>query len=258
MSPFPDQIAHTLELLRAQIQQAVTHEQRQDQLTGLQNDLALMERLGELVGTGQDFWAAFVEIDKFKTINDVFGYENADILLRSVADEIARDIGMSPLGFKAYRAHGDEFYLVGEAAAEVTPNLQSGLYDLCTRVRNVRVEVAGAQPMQCTVSVGWLHSVLARSTSPSGGLTPRYIKVLLERAVSVAKRKGRDRVEQFSQEMNKLAVVTSRGGCHQCQSSFSVDVPADDGRSDDLYCPNCGQRATRPPRPGEVPSPSKV
>ena len=82
-------IQRAFEELNQLIIDRVKLEQRRDQLTGLQNDLALEEALGQHLLEGKDLWVAFVEIDRMKSINDRVGYQNADELIKSVAQLLA-------------------------------------------------------------------------------------------------------------------------------------------------------------------------
>lgn len=49
---------------------------------------------------------------RFKEINDIFGYTNADTLLKRIAEQLTTS-SFFPHGVAAFRAHGDEFYLAG-------------------------------------------------------------------------------------------------------------------------------------------------
>ena len=82
-----------------------------DRLTGLANRRLLEDRLGQLLRLalrgGSKFAVLFVDLDRFKPVNDTFGHEAGDWLLRQVADRmrscvrgtdtVARTGGMSLL-----------------------------------------------------------------------------------------------------------------------------------------------------------------
>ena len=55
---------------------------------------------------------AFLQVDNFKTIDDVFEYEKADALLRKLADVLLTSFGTFTDAV-AFRAHGDEINLLG-------------------------------------------------------------------------------------------------------------------------------------------------
>lgn len=64
-----ESIDKTIEELRALIEQAVRDEQLRHPLTGLPNASALEEHVQRAIDGDHPFWLAFVEIDRFKTIN---------------------------------------------------------------------------------------------------------------------------------------------------------------------------------------------
>jgi len=63
--------------LKDLIEMRVRREQRVDQLNGLPNNVALDARVHEVITVGCPYWIAFVEVDRFKSINDQFGYSAA-------------------------------------------------------------------------------------------------------------------------------------------------------------------------------------
>jgi len=100
--------------LRTLIEQAVRDEQLRHWLTGLPNASALQEHIQRAIRDDEPFWLAFIEIDKFKSINDQFGHERANVLLLEVAQSLEQT---APRFFAnqaiAFHAHGDEFYVLG-------------------------------------------------------------------------------------------------------------------------------------------------
>ncbi len=84
-----------------------------DALTGLPNRAQLMEQVPRLIaraaGRGDMLGVLFVDLDRFKTINDAMGHSVGDILLKGVAGRIAE--ALRPLD-QVYRQGGDEFIAV--------------------------------------------------------------------------------------------------------------------------------------------------
>lgn len=253
MTPTKQEIEATINRLRALIEQAVRDEQLRHQLTGLPNGSALEERLQSAIEQGQRFWLAFVEIDRFKSINDRFGYDLADGLLREVARSLERDAPSFFAGqARAFHAHGDEFYLLGHhAPLEFDPDAIGGKLDsLRAGISQITLPAGTeARPMTCTVSIGW--------TENHGGRLRDYFGYV-EAAVAFAKRQGRNRVARYDPSMTKLPTVSSRADCAACQAAFSFDVAAARVGSEDLYCPNCGERGARPATAGFPPSPVDI
>ncbi|MBN8284361.1 GGDEF domain-containing phosphodiesterase [Zoogloea sp.] len=84
-----------------------------DSLTGLPNRSQLMEQVPRLIsraaGRGDMLGVLFIDLDRFKTINDAMGHSVGDMMLKSVARRIAE--ALRPLD-QVYRQGGDEFIAV--------------------------------------------------------------------------------------------------------------------------------------------------
>jgi len=242
-----DPIEAALAQLHAAVREQLRGEQLTDRLTGLANNEALSEWLQEKVESGEDFWIAFVEVDRFKNVNDEFGYESANEFLRRLAFRLsAASRDYFAAGALAFRAHGDEFYLAGPvnttsfAEAELSAKLEHVRSDIA----QIQVPVEKAsRPMRCTVSIGWLTSADSRATSD--GCTQPAVRRQLEIAVSEAKHE-RDRVVRFTPEMHKPSQRDARGDCSACRAKFTVTIPRGREREGALFCPNCGEPIERP------------
>lgn len=96
--------ARTLELMRLA---------RQDSLTGLASRPLFLEKLQhcltEVVGRRGEVAVLFIDLDRFKLINDTLGHSSGDHLLIEVGRRIARGLRTSDV---AARLGGDEFAVV--------------------------------------------------------------------------------------------------------------------------------------------------
>lgn len=102
-----DEMAISLERMERQLRQAALH----DPLTGLPNRALLMERVRQAIdrtrrGQQATFAVLFIDLDRFKLVNDSAGHTVGDELLVAVAGRIRHDIRPSDL---AARLGGDEF-----------------------------------------------------------------------------------------------------------------------------------------------------
>jgi len=144
---------------RAELAHSATH----DALTGLPNRTAITEHLAYLLTeSGQDpqLTVAFVDLDRFKPVNDLFGHDAGDELLVAVASRLE---GSLRKGDVVGRFGGDEFVVV--AAAE---NMTQAHY------LAERLESSLASPYRLTCGVVQIYAsvgvALADGTSTTANL----------------------------------------------------------------------------------------
>lgn len=93
----------------AEIEYQATH----DSLTGLANRNLLRERLNDAIAGARrrnsSFWVAFLDLDRFKFVNDTLGHEAGDTLLKVVAGRLLACVRETDT---VARLGGDEFVLV--------------------------------------------------------------------------------------------------------------------------------------------------
>lgn len=248
-TPFEDgdrQIQEALKALEALIRERVRIEQQHCPLTHLPNLLALKQTLNEFVAsTDTAFWAAFLEIDKFKSVNDRFGHENANALLVAIAEMMhtMRSVFGSPT--QAFRAHGDEFYFAGELLGASEDDVRRSLVLVQEAIAGIRKTVKTYGTMQCTVSIGWLTS--EDLLAIGGPITDRTILDALEHANQKAKRTRRGSIERYSGKETEGDWISERADCAKCGCRFSLDVEAAKHLGGaPLRCPNCGAEVARP------------
>lgn len=102
---------------RKQTQERVSFLAHHDVLTGLPNRDVLQARLGQCIEEGRPCAIIWVDLDRFKQMNDVHGHAMGDRILRTVADKLKFEL---PAGTVVARFGGDEFVVLYE-------NLQDSL-----------------------------------------------------------------------------------------------------------------------------------
>ncbi len=113
----------------SEINTHITDLSLRDDLTGLLNRRAIEEVLGRLEGVfikeGREYAVVMLDIDKFKSINDLFGHNLGDSVLKSMAASIQKSIRSEDC---AFRLGGDEFLLA-------LPNVnKEAAYQICGRI----------------------------------------------------------------------------------------------------------------------------
>ncbi|WP_052712083.1 putative bifunctional diguanylate cyclase/phosphodiesterase [Domibacillus indicus] len=81
-----------------------------DSLTGLPNRASLFADLKKCIEAGRETSLFILDLDRFKAVNDSFGHQAGDVLLRQVADRL--NAAVAGPDCRVYRYGGDEF-LVG-------------------------------------------------------------------------------------------------------------------------------------------------
>ena len=108
-----------------------------DALTGIRNRLALRHDFNNYIG--RDLHVVMLDVDNFKEINDQYGHEQGDHILRVTGRNLADQFGQE----HCYRYGGDEFLIIllnaGETALrgqikavfELSPPLDKSRPDVC-------------------------------------------------------------------------------------------------------------------------------
>jgi diguanylate cyclase (GGDEF)-like protein len=104
--------ARSRQIALARLTEEIAHLARHDPLTGLANRRLLREQMERtLAGVREDAQAAvlYLDLDRFKQVNDSLGHPLGDALLQQVAERLRRTVGASDT---VARLGGDEFAIV--------------------------------------------------------------------------------------------------------------------------------------------------
>ncbi len=131
----------------------LAHQATHDPLTGLPNRTLVLDRAKQLIARQTrhpELTAAlFIDIDRFKEINDTMGHAAGDGLLRTVAERLRATIrGEDTVG----RMSGDEFVVLFEANPDEPAEALADR--LNTVLREPILLALGATPVQVTASIG--------------------------------------------------------------------------------------------------------
>lgn len=179
----------------------VSRESNEDPLTGLSNrrhlELRLNDYLAALRGSGEEFAVVFVDLDRFKSVNDTLGHEAGDALLVSVAETLRR---LSQKDDTVARLGGDEFVVIrqlGTSALDI-----SGLADAIILELGKKFSFEG-RSISRSASVG--VAIATKMTE-----SPEQIMVDADAALYHAKASGRARWSYFTSEMHADANATKQ------------------------------------------------
>jgi len=152
-----------------------------DPLTGLLNRTALGRRFQELEEqarlTGETVSLLLCDIDRFKLVNDTYGHDRGDAVLRAFAYELRKQLRSFEL---LYRLGGEEFLLVLPGAE--APQAREIADRLCETLRTCR-----PGDLHVTVSIGV-------ATASGAGVAFESLFKAADQALYTAKARGRDRV----------------------------------------------------------------
>jgi diguanylate cyclase (GGDEF)-like protein len=174
--------------------EAVTSRQiiQHDELTGLWNRQHIYEAYSESMREdGARCALAFIDMDNFKYINDIFGHQEGDALLRRFA-AILR--GLEDTGVVPARIGGDEFLIL--LPGHNTPGTVQDLSDYIFEKSSKQV-LPSSEPGAVTFSMGVAFS-------PDDGSDFESTAAMADMALQKAKSLGKNRV-YFAKNLNILA-----------------------------------------------------
>jgi diguanylate cyclase (GGDEF)-like protein/PAS domain S-box-containing protein len=162
---------------------------RHDALTGLANRNLLTERLERAISNarhdGTGLWVVFVDLDRFKFVNDTLGHEAGDILLKVLAERLKLAVREADT---VARMGGDEFVLVlPEGSMAVIQNIMDAV----------------AQPLTLQSHEFFLTCSIGIAAYPSDGGTADTLTKHADIAMYRAKELGRNTWQFYAPAMSE-------------------------------------------------------
>jgi diguanylate cyclase (GGDEF)-like protein len=165
-----------------------------DALTGLANRSQLIEKLENSLAVlplrGGCLAVHFIDLDRFKEVNDTLGHDGGDFLLKTIAERL-RDV--VSVGDFAARLGGDEFIVI---QAGIADKAQADVFArrlISALMMPIRF---GESEIVATASVGI-------SLAPSDGMNPERLLKSADLALYRAKADGRNCIRFFVPEMDE-------------------------------------------------------
>jgi diguanylate cyclase (GGDEF)-like protein/PAS domain S-box-containing protein len=174
------------------LREKLRHQASHDPLTGLPNRTLFFNRLSEALHRAVEqpdarVGLCYIDLDRFKTVNDALGHSVGDEVLVAVAERLRAGVGGT--GTTIARMGGDEFVILVEPSAAVGPiaAAKAALEALASPVN------VGGNSFSVSASIG----VVERSTA---GWTPQELMAAADMTLYWAKEHGGGKYEVFDPE----------------------------------------------------------
>jgi diguanylate cyclase (GGDEF)-like protein/PAS domain S-box-containing protein len=181
---------------RRQAEERAQHLADHDPLTGLPNRRLLEDRLAQAIARGdrtrKPTAVLFVDLDRFKEINDTLGHATGDTVLREVAGRVVRQLRV---GDTVCRLGGDEFVVV-------LPEI-SRASDAAGVAQKILETVA--QPCEIEDRELRVSASIGISVFPDDGADAETLIRNADAAMYHAKETGRGGYQFFTEQMNVAA-----------------------------------------------------
>lgn len=168
-----------------------------DTLTGIPNRSLLVYRMNNALERakmyGQKLGVLFIDLDRFKSINDSLGHDAGDILLKKVAGRLKSCIRNTDV---AARLSGDEFVIL---LPEISNQFEAS--EIAMKIINSLDQPFRIKNNQCLIG-----SSIGISLFPKDGGNSNVLISNADTAMYYAKSHGRNGFRFYSEEMNKEAL----------------------------------------------------
>lgn len=187
---------------RAQADRQLVHDATHDALTRLPNRVLFVERLQRTITrtsrvAGSAYAVLFVDLDRFKLVNDSLGHQSGDQLLTEIAGRFARVVVAAGAMHTLARLGGDEFAVLLEEIASDAEALAIGERLLRALDEPILID---NQALHASASVGITFGVIGYTSAAE---VMRDADLAMYRAKSL----GRSRVATFDPSLHLKAIL---------------------------------------------------
>jgi len=177
--------ASALSVIQQSLERAV-YDSQHDQLTGLANRKQAVDCLADWAGGDVGTSVIFVDLDRFKAVNDAYGHTTGDEILRIVAARLTDAVRVDDI---VARLSGDEFLVIARSSDEAL------VEELAARVADTLnfVATVGFRDVRVSASVGCARHL--------PGETPDDVVANADLAMYRAKESGGGRLVRFDGAM---------------------------------------------------------
>lgn len=188
--------SHT-DITERKIQESQLHELAyKDKVTGLNNRAYFLEKIDKVIEEnkdGQQFAILFIDIDKFKEVNDTLGHDAGDLLLRDVSNILKNHIGKEDI---LARIGGDEFIILKRIKENIAE-----IMHFCLEIQDIFIEpwIINEHKFYITLSIGI-------AIYPRDGIDRKTLMKNADMAMYRAKDLGRNKYVFFNSYIDKKLV----------------------------------------------------
>jgi diguanylate cyclase (GGDEF)-like protein/PAS domain S-box-containing protein len=186
---------------RKKLEYQLAYQATHDALTGTNNRRALLDHLSDAIAYAYRnqlaVWVAFIDLNRFKLINDRFGHRIGDLVLVSISQRLRQVLRVNDvLG----RFGGDEFIVVLRGGTDAA--MSSDILDRIMQAVAEPLTVEGHQlRINCSVGV---------AVFPQDGTTPQLLLERADAAMYRAKESGLHRCQFFNEEIHQHLQTRAR------------------------------------------------
>ena len=182
-------------------EEVIWNQANYDPLTGLPNRRMFREHLdialAQAQHSGHKLALMFLDLDRFKEINDTHGHDAGDVLLQTAAQRLRSCVRESDM---VARLGGDEFTLI-LTGMDSTERLDAISQALLRRL---------AEPFHLGKETEYLSASIGITLAPDDATDSESLIKQADQAMYAAKRLGRNRCERFSLAMQEATLMRSR------------------------------------------------
>ncbi|APX93536.1 GGDEF domain-containing protein [Halomonas sp. 1513] len=217
-------LADTLLSMQADIderERTLLHRSRHDPLTDLPNRSSAQECITQLIEQGRPFSLLRLAVERFRDINDTFGYALGDRVLITLAQRLAQ---LPSPGFQAFRLGDDEFLLLVD-----NPAPPDGWQERLLQELSEPIEL-DASPFRPSLCAGESHS-------PTHGEDPHLLLRRADIALASARRQrsawrcyqpGQD--EQHFRQLTLIRDLQAAARDSQLWMAYQPKIEASSGK----------------------------
>ena len=165
-----------------------------DSLTGLASRPILIDQLQQAITSEQKLAVAYLDLDNFKPINDKYGHETGDFVLKTIAQRLKSTLRKEDT---LARIGGDEFIFLLRGAAHTIQEYETLLQEVLIEVNDPIKLAEFSCSVQISVSIGV-------ALPSDDGLTCDDILRRADQTMYQAKRSGTNRILFFDPEEESL------------------------------------------------------